>query len=89
MVLVPLEHGPGPVHHTRPPLRQAPRHIPAGVNPARLLPGAVALQIGLVHHIDAVFVAQMIPSCLVGIVAGADRIDVVPAEGVYGGLHVP
>ena len=31
MIFVPFKHGPGPVHHAVPPLRQASRHVPAGV----------------------------------------------------------
>ena len=37
----------------------------------------VALDVGLVHHIDAVFVAQVIPVGVVGVMAGAYGIDVV------------
>ena len=48
----------------------------------------MALQVGLVHDIDAVLVAQVVPRRLVGVVAGADGVDVVPFKGVYGGGHV-
>ena len=41
---------------------------------------AVALDIGLVHHVQAVLVGQIVPARIVGIVRGADRVDV-------GGLH--
>ena len=37
----------------------------------------MALQIRLVDQIDPILIAELIPSRLVGIVAGTDRIDVV------------
>ena len=47
----------------------------------------MAFQIGLVHKVDAVFIAQVIPRRLVGIVAGADGIDIVFADSSHGVLH--
>ena len=88
MVLVPLKHAPGPVHHARAPLRQAPGHVPGGLNAVPLLPGPVALQVGLVHDVDAVSVAQAVPGGLVGVVAGAHGIDVIPAKDVHSGGHI-
>ena len=88
VVFVPLEHGAGAVHHAVPPFRQAARHVPGGFHRAHLLPGAVALQVGLVDHIDAVLVAQLVPEGLVGVVAGAHRVDVVAAEGLHGAVHI-
>ena len=88
IVLVPLEHAPGPVHHALPPLRQAPGHVPGRVYAVPLLPGPVALQIGLVHHVDPVLIAQLVPRRLVGVVAGAHRVDVVAEEHHHGRVHV-
>ena len=88
MVFIPLKHGYCPVKHTVLPLRETPGNIPAGFNFPQLLPGAVAFQICLVHHVDAVLVAQMIPGCLVGVMAGADGVDVIAPEGLHGPLHI-
>ena len=88
MIFVSFKHGAGAVHRAVPPLRQAPWDVPAGLRLPQLLPGSVALQICLVHHIDAVPVAQVVPGGLIGVMAGADRIDIVPAEHGHCGLHV-
>ena len=88
MVLVPLEHTAGPVHDALLPLRQTPGHIPIRVDAPQPLPGPVALQVGLVHDVDAVFVAEAIPVRLVRVVAGADGVDVVSPEGIHGGGHI-
>ena len=92
MVLVPLEHGVGSVQHAVPPLRAAAGHIPAwlhaGAAQGILLPGAVGLHVGLVHHVNAVFVAQLVPFRPVGIVAGAHGVDVVGMKHFHGGVHV-
>ena len=88
MVFVPLQHVSGPVQHAVPPLGQAAGNIPAGFYHTQLLPAAVAFQIGLVHHVDAVFIAQVVPAALVGVMAGAYRINVVAPEGLDGGSHV-
>ncbi len=77
VVLVPLQHGHCPVHHAGLPLRQAAGDIPGRLADAHLLPGTMAFQVGLIDHVQAVLIAQLIPSGLVGIVAGADRIDIV------------
>ena len=78
MVFIPLHHGSGTVYGTVPPLRQTARHIPGGLAGPHLLPGAMAFQIRLVHQVNAVPVAEFIPKRLIGIMAGADRIDIVP-----------
>ena len=88
MVLVPLKHGSGPVQNTVLPLRQASRHVPGGVHRHVLLPGAVGLHVGLVHHIDARPVAQVVPPALVGIVGGPHGVDPVGLEHGHGGVHV-
>ena len=92
MVLVPLEHGVGPVQHALPPLRAAAGHIPAGLHAGApqgiLLPGAVGFHIGFVHHVNAVLIAQLVPFRPVGIVAGAYGVDVVGMKHFHGGVHV-
>ena len=75
MILVPLKHRTGPVHHAALPLRKAARHIPLRINTAQLIPGTVALQVGFVHQVDARLVAQLVPQALVGVMAGAHRVD--------------
>ena len=37
---------------------------------------AVGLEVGLGHHVDAVLVAEVVPIVVVGIVAGADCVDI-------------
>ena len=88
VVLVPLKHAAGPVHHAVLPLRQAAGNIPAGFHGAQLLPAAVAFQVGFVDHVDAVFIAQVVPQALVGVMAGAHGVDVVAAEHLHGGVHI-
>ena len=91
MVLIPLKHGFRPVQHDLPPLRPASRHIPAGldgIGERVLLPGAVGLQIGFIHQVDALLVAQVVPLGSVGIVAGADGVDIIGKDGLHGRFHV-
>ena len=91
MVLVPLEHGLGPVQHHFPPFGIAARHIPAGLDGIRqcvLLPGAVGFQIGFVHQVDALPVAHMVPFGAVGVVAGTHRVHIVGHDGFHGLFHV-
>ena len=88
VVFIPLEHGFGPVQNAFSPFGDAAGNIPGGIHGHALLPGAVGLQIGFIHHIDAVFVAQVIPFGAVGIVAGADGIDVVCFENCHGSFHI-
>ena len=79
MVLIPLVHRPGPVHH------HGIGFWPVSGNRGRQvvgpnydgLPDPVRLQIGLVDHIEAQPVAIAIEDRLIGIVAGSDRIDIV------------
>lgn len=51
---------------------------------------AVGLQIGLVHHVQAVTVAQGVPTAVVRIMRGAHAVDVVPLhqqDVLFHGLH--
>ena len=48
----------------------------------------MALQVGLVDHVDAILIAEVIPRRLVGIVAGTDGINVVSAEGLHSGGYI-
>lgn len=73
VVFVPLIHGPCPIQHGGFPLRTGGRHVSGGVE----CPCAVGFQIGFVDEIDAVAVAELVPEGVVGIVAGADGVDVV------------
>lgn len=77
MVLIPLQHGSCPVHHTGLPFRPVSRHIPGRLAPSHLLPGAMAFQIRLIHQIDTVLIAQLIPPRLIRIMAGPHRIDIM------------
>ena len=88
MVFIPLKHGHCPVKHAVLPLREASGNVPAWFNFPQLLPGTVAFQVRLIHHVDAALVAQMIPRCLIGVMAGADSIDMIAAEGLHGPLHI-
>ena len=76
VVLIPLLHAVGAIQH-----RRQPHGIVAG-NRACLvvaagLPCGVGFHVGFVDHIDAVAVAQLVPQAVVGIMAGADGIDIV------------
>ena len=88
VVFVALQHAAGTVHHTVFPFRQAARHIPAGFDRAQLLPAAVAFQVGFIDHVNAVFVAQIIPQALVRVMAGAHGVDVVGFQHGHGGVHI-
>ena len=77
VILVPLQHGAAPVHGAGLPLLPASRHVPGGIAGHHFLPGSVGLQIGLVNHIEAVLVAELVPPGLIGIMAGPHRVDVV------------
>jgi hypothetical protein len=85
MVLVPLDHAGHPVQVRLPPAR-----VPARVAAPADRPEAVGLQVALVHHPQSVLVAQLEKTRVGRIVAGADRIDVVPLHqedvGQHGGL---
>ena len=88
MIFIPLKHGFGPVKDAVSPRRETAGDIPAWLDLAQLLPGTMGFQIGFVDQEDAFLVTQMIPGCLVWIVAGADGIDLVAADGVHGSLHI-
>ena len=90
VVLVPLVHG----------LRPAEDHgLPAGIVPGDVLlppdlphvhepPGAVGLKVHLVDDIQPVSVAQAVEGGLVGVVAGADGVDVAALHGDHIPLHL-
>ena len=88
MVLISLEHGLCPVKHAVLPLRQTAGNIPAGFHFAQFLPRTMTFQIGLIHHIDAVPIAHVIPGRLIGIMASTHSIDVIPAERSHCLFHV-
>ena len=88
MVLIPLQHGRSPVHHTGLPLRQASRNVPGWFTSAHFLPGSMAFQVCLIHDIDSVFIAKPVPEALVRIMAGAHRIDVVALEDFDVTAHI-
>ena len=89
MVFIPLYHRCCAVYHTGLPLRTAARHVSRTGRAYRMLrPGTVALQICLVHHTDAVFIAELIPQALIRIMAGTDRIDVVACEDIDILFHI-
>ena len=69
VVLVALHQRNGPVHMGRGPVRIVSDHA---VAPAV----TVALLVGLVHHVEAVAVAEFVEVFPVGIVAGAQEVDV-------------
>ena len=67
MVLVPLDHADRPLHEGR---------VPVG-DVGEQAADAVRFEIGLVHQVDAVLVAQVVPARVVGIVRGPHGVDVV------------
>ena len=77
MVLIPLEHRLRPVKDSAPPLGKVSRHMTGWVACPHLLPGAMAFQVGLIHQIDAVFIAQAIPQTLVWIMGCPYGIDIM------------
>ena len=88
VVFVALEHRARAVQHAGPPFGAATGQVVGQRVAAAVLPAAVGLQVGLVDHIHAVFVAQVVPRRLVGVVAGAHGVDVVAAEGLHRFDHV-
>mmetsp|Transcript_150899 Transcript_150899/g.484959 ORF Transcript_150899/g.484959 Transcript_150899/m.484959 type:complete len:321 (-) Transcript_150899:1441-2403(-) len=74
MVLVPLHVALHPGHVASTPLR----FVAQGLVPMEVY--AVALDVGLVDHVQAVLVAELVPERVVGVVRATDRIEVV-------GLH--
>jgi len=71
VVFVALEHADGAVE-----MRGAPRRF-RREGLVLVVANAVALDVGLADHVEAVLVAERIPLGGVGIVAGADGVDVV------------
>ena len=88
MVFIPLYHRCCAVYHTGLPVRTIARHVSFRVDDRKLRPRTVALQICLVHHADAVFIAELIPQALIRIMAGTDRIDVVACEDIDILFHI-
>ena len=96
MVVIPLDHAVRPVDILLFPFGRVGKMegyalVARGPAPVH---GAVALKVCLVHHVQAVLVAQLQPAGVVGIVAGAHAVHVhllhqlhVPDQGRYGG-HV-
>ena len=48
----------------------------------------MAFKVGLVYHIDAVFIAEVIPPALVGVVAGTHSVDVVALKDGHRSVHI-
>ena len=88
VVFVALKHAARAIDHAVPPFGQAAGDIPARLHHAQLLPAAVAFKVGLVYHIDAVFIAEVIPPALVGVVAGTHSVDVVALKDGHRGVHI-
>ena len=88
MVLITFKIRSGAVHYRFLPLRHRTRYIPGGLCVTHLLPGAVAFQIRLRHHIDSGFIAQSVPFLAVRIMTGSDRIDIVSFEAGNIPFHV-
>ena len=79
MVVVALHHAVHTVHARALPFGLAARNGGIlGDHVSRQAPAAVRFKIGFVDQVDAVFVAQVVPVFLVGVVRGADGVDVVP-----------
>ena len=83
MVFIPMIAGADAVVHHLLPLCLIVRHHKGHILfPFQIrIPCAVGLQITLRDQIQAVAVAQLIEPLVVGIMGGADRIDVVPFHG--------
>ena len=88
VVFVALKHAARAIDHAVPPFRQAAGDIPAWLHHAQLLPAAVAFKVRLVNHIDAVFIAEVIPPALVGVVAGTHSVDVVALKDGHRSVHI-
>ena len=88
MVLITFKIRSGTVHYRFLPLRYRTRYIPGGLYITHLLPGTVALQIRLCHHIDSGFIAQSVPFLAIRIMTGSDCIDVVAFEADNIPFHV-
>ena len=88
VVFVALKHAARAIDHAVPPFGQAAGDIPARLHHTQLLPAAVAFKVGFVYHVDAVFIAEVIPPALVGVVAGTHGIDVVALKYGHGSVHI-
>ncbi len=66
VVLVALDHPRAPLHKGG-----QPRRVPA-----RFIPDAVRLDVRLVDHVEAIFVAEIVPARIVGVVAGTHGVEV-------------
>ena len=83
VVLVALVHGAHAVKEQGCKLLVVLRHDEFGARLAaqKRIPAAVGLHVVLVHDVDPVTVAELVQSALIGIVRGADGVDVVALHG--------
>ena len=82
MVLVSLVHGIGTIQHHSLPLRLVVRNY-IGIVLSKFchIPGAMALQVSLVDHVNAELIAKPIDHRCVRVMAGTDGIDIVLLHG--------
>ena len=83
MIFIALIHGPHAVKKQGRELLVILRYDEffSGLAAQERIPAAVGLQVVLVHDIDPVPVAELVQGALVGIVGGADGVDVVALHG--------
>ena len=83
MVLVPLDHGIGPVQKNLLPFLPIPGQKFCLCDQAflELLPYAVGFHVILINYIKTKLITQRIQRTLIGIMTGADRVNVVPLHG--------
>ena len=67
MIFIALHHARAAFHESRAPFRRV----------AQAVVESVCLEIGLIPYIDAIFIAQIVPARVVGVMAGAHGVDVV------------
>ncbi|MNC41666.1 hypothetical protein D3C75_904410 [compost metagenome] len=77
MVFVPLHHPDCPFHKGFLPIGMVGQGMEASRLPGAGVHHTVAFQIRLVHHIEAVLVAQVEEPGIIGIVGGADGVDIM------------
>ena len=78
MILIPLVHGVRPVEQHLEPLRLIIRHdIIIILRRRSRIPGAVALQVRLIDHVQTVLVTETVYDGRIGIMAGTHGIDIV------------
>ncbi|MNE43569.1 hypothetical protein D3C80_1377530 [compost metagenome] len=77
MILVSLHHGIAAVDYVGTPFRSACGNVVLMQFLLSILPGTMCLQIRLVNHIEAVFIAQLIPNRLVRVMGSPYSIDVM------------